>query len=94
MTSHTQTQVDLLVWEEHQTSLGEKGSQTLDKGMVEEQNQEIVTQDIKMEDIVTEAKAEKEGEEMEQKELESTTMGVQEDPENTAGRPNVLGDLL
>ena len=82
------------MWEEHQTSLGEKGSQTLDKVTEEEQNQEIMTQDIKMEDIVIEAKVEKEGEEMEQKELESTIMGVQEDPEKNAGRPNVLGGLL
>ena len=46
-------------------------------------------QDRGKEDMKTEVKAEKEEGEMEQIEPKSTSMGIQVDPEGTAGRPNV-----
>ena len=76
---HLQEQVEL------QDPLGERGSLIL--VTEEDQIQEIMRQDMKMKDMLTEARAEKEEGAMEQ--TESITMGGQADPEATAGKPNV-----
>ena len=59
VTSPTQNQEYHLEWEELLDSTGEKGSQTL-VIIGKDQIQESMNPDIKMENIVTEAKAEKE----------------------------------
>ena len=71
--------------EEPQVTPEERGSLILEEE--EDQTQETMKQDMKMRDMMIEARVEIEGGAMEQP--ESSTMGGQEDPEATAGRPNV-----
>ena len=72
--------------EEPQVTPEEKGNLTLEEEE-EDQTQENMMMTDMMTDMMTEVRVETEGGAMEQP--ESTTMGGQVDPEETAGRPNV-----
>ena len=90
MTSHCQGWVDP---QDQSTTLGGKGTLTLDMTRGEDLHPEMIIElDKERADMRTEAKAEREGE-LEQLEPRSLVMENQEDPEGVARRPNVWWGL-